>query len=116
MVVRAALRAGQGPPGFATEPRGWRLGYDHLKSKSSPPVIDAEPNGVSLDAIEAQIGTQIAKARAGDWLAIPHADTCPALNERGHDFCAFVDVCRVRALPGGVRPPTDDDTPDEDSP
>ena len=116
VVVRAALRAGQGPPGFVAEPRGWRLGYDHLKSPSGPPIVDAEPNDISLDAVAARIGTQLKKVRAGDWLAVPHADTCPALNEQGHDYCRFADVCRVRAHPGGLRPLTDDDTPDEDSP
>ncbi len=113
VVVRAALRAGKGPPGFAASPVGWRLGYDHVKTTESPVVLDARRDEVSLDAVESLIETQLTRARGGDWLVLPHGDTCPALHERGHDHCPYGDVCRFRAHPGDIAALDDEDAPEE---
>jgi hypothetical protein len=103
LVVRQALAEGWGPEGMSAEPIGWRIGYDAIRFPKEDGVAEVQAGGVDLDRARDVFASQIRAARAGESLPIPHPLACPAMADRGHDYCPLQDVCRVRALPGQDR-------------
>jgi len=52
-----------------------------------------------LDRARHALGALLDRARDGQWTLRPRGDTCPQLQQFGHDYCPFVGACRLRALP-----------------
>lgn len=105
IILRKALDEGWGPPELPGQPSGWNIVYDGIRQPKKTDGLRSHRDGdgiVSLDAAESLIGESVRLARAGDWQAVPHPESCPKLKERGHDYCKFADVCRVRSLPGAL--------------
>jgi RecB family exonuclease len=113
LVLREALRRGEGPGGFDGVPAAWSLAYDHVRMPESkkgllPHLPDL--SGPTLDQFERLFGLLIQNMRAGCYPVIPMEMTCPALSLKGHDYCPFQEVCRFRAWPGcEQKEPTDTD-------
>lgn len=98
IVLAQAWREGWGPPAGSGQPKTIRVVYDAIRN-----AAEGWNSGLAdLDALGKLIGDSVARARAGDWLALPHPKSCPKLAERGHDHCRYSDVCRVRAISGSA--------------
>lgn len=106
LVLRQAVAEGVLPAPFANSTVA-TVGWDHLRATRlvreqlvlSDPLDRYLLDGITLDLLGRALGALVKRARSGDWLLSPRADTCPRLKSWGHDHCPYADACRFRANP-----------------
>lgn len=108
LVVQQATAQGLEPFGRHDNLR-FRVGYDFIKVLTDKGLLMQARTQTQQDALASVLGQLVRKARDGAFLALPHPQTCPMLQDRGHDYCQFASVCRLRALPGAAGVGGDDE-------
>ncbi|MEZ4319624.1 MAG: PD-(D/E)XK nuclease family protein [Myxococcota bacterium] len=92
------------PAAFANA-RVASVGWDHLlavdENRKLLPARDGflvDP--ATLNLLARALGSLVGRARSGDWLLSPRADTCPTTASWKHDHCPLAGACRLRDVEG----------------
>ncbi len=107
LVVRELQRAGHLVGDFATATVAL-VQWDQIKATFKEPANVHElavpatllaVDDTALDALAAELGRLVDRARSGRWTLRPRGDVCPALRAYGHTYCPYDKACRMRGLP-----------------
>lgn len=102
IALQESIRQGKAPDFLRETPVATRLAYDFVQDHSSAGLKQWEPGAgkPSLAETAALLGWLVGLVRKGQYPVLPHPATCPVINYRGHDYCAYRSVCRFHSHPG----------------
>lgn len=116
IALRQTISAGKGPAEFVL-PRIAAFGLDQLRfvrgKRADKGLALTTELETDLDAFAALAGRAVQRARQGEFALVPHPKTCPAVREKGHDYCPYLEACRFRQYAGGIALEHGDDADDD---